>query len=88
MAKRQAEILRDNVEESGKVAQKLAGTKPEERLGVQTKLAQTAFDKAVADYRELTDLAVQSQSATIDKISSLVGNNFEELRQTKPAAKP
>ena len=87
IAQRQAEMARDAIEESGKAAQKLATAKPDDRLDASAKLAKTAFDMAFANFQELTDLAVKSQAATLEKLNAIYVKNVDGLQDVKPAAK-
>ena len=66
LVRRQAEIVRENVEELTKITRELtAAGSPEDKLAKQTQLAKEAFENALGHVRELTGLVQKSSSQAV-----------------------
>ena len=87
IAKRQAEMVRDAFEGSTKVAQEVAAEKPADRFDASAKYAKTAFDTAVSNFQELTDLTIQSQTQAFEKFNAAYLKTVDGLQTVKPASK-
>ena len=77
---RQAEILRQGVEEASKVFSDLsaAGT-PEDKLAKQADLLKGTYEAALANLRELTELASKANGEAAELLSNRVSESFGEL---------
>jgi phasin family protein len=87
IAKRQAEMVHNVFAESSKATNKLVSAKPDDRLDTSATLAKTAFDSAVANFQELADLAIKSQTEIVSKLSAAYTKNVDEMQVTKPVSK-
>jgi phasin family protein len=81
LAKRQAEMVRQSVDEANKAMKELlAAGSPEEKAARQTELTKVAFERAVSNTRELTQLVARSQSEAIDVINKRVAEGLDEVK--------
>ena len=80
LVQRQTEILQQTMSEWQKVVQDMAGKEPGAAIGSQAELAKQAFEKALANMRELAELAVKAQSDAYEVIKQRMHENIEELR--------
>ena len=81
LVRRQAEIVRENVEELTKITRELtAAGSPEDRLAKQTQLAKEAFETALGHVRELTGLVQKSSSEAVELLSKRVSDNLDEVK--------
>ncbi|AWK87095.1 phasin family protein [Azospirillum thermophilum] len=80
-ARRQAEILRSSLEEaSGYVNQVVAAGTPEEKAARQTELVKAAFEKAIANAREVSELLAKSNTEAAEILSKRVSESLDELK--------
>ena len=81
VAQRQAEILRQTMEETSKMVSDLmaAGT-PEDRVAKQADLMKSAFEKALSNMRELAEMIAKSNTEAAEVISKRVSENLEEIK--------
>ncbi len=79
--KRQAEILRQTMEEAsrmmGAVAQ--AGG-PDKQAAKQAEVAKAAFETAIGNMREIADLVTRANKDTFDVINQRVAESMDEVR--------
>ena len=81
VVRRQAEIVRESVEDLTKMTRELtAVTSPEDRMVRQTEIAKEAFETALGRVRELSGLIQKSSSEAVDVLSKRVSDNLEEVR--------
>ena len=81
LVRRQAEIVRENVEELTKITRELtAAGSPEDKLAKQTQLAKEAFENALGHVRELTGLVQKSSSQAVEVLSKRVADNLDEVK--------
>jgi len=89
--RRQAELMREAIEELSSVSKEFtAAGSAEDKLVKQTELAKVAFESAIANIRELTSLAQKAGDEAVSVISKRVVDNFDEVKsalQPKAAAK-
>ncbi len=79
--RRQAEILRSSVEEaSGYVNDVLTAGTPEAKAAKQAELVKAAFEKSLANARELAELIAKSNTEAADVLSKRVSESLEELK--------
>jgi phasin family protein len=81
IARRQAEILRQSMEEAAKVMQDLAASgAPEEKLAKQAEVARHVFETAVANMRELAEMSAKSNSEAIEVVNKRVSESLDEVK--------
>jgi phasin family protein len=89
--RRQAELVREAIEELSSVSKEFtAAGSAEDKFLKQTELAKTAFETALANVRELSGLVQKASDEAVSVISKRVVDNFEEVKsalQPKVAAK-
>ena len=82
IAQRQAEILRESLEESSKLVEKMSGDQtPEQRAARQLEVMKNAMETALANMRELSEMATKSSNDALDTINARVTQSLDELRQ-------
>ena len=78
--RRQAEIVRKSVEDASKALSELnAAETPQDKLVKQAELAKEAYEAAIANLRELTEMASKSNGEAADLISTRVSDCFGEF---------
>ena len=82
VAKRQAEILQETMNETAKSFATLtkAGS-PSEVAAKQAELAREAFEKAVANMRELAEMVTKAQQGAIDTMSGRISKSLDEIKE-------
>ena len=87
--RRQAEILRKSVEEASKALSELnAAETPQDKFAKQAELAKEAYEAAVANLRELSEMASKAQGEAADLLSTRVSESFGEFTtEVKKTAK-
>jgi len=79
--RRQGEILRQMVEESTSSLKDLMATgAPEAKIAQQTDLVKSAFEKALANLRELTEMVAKSNTEAADVLTKRIGESLTELK--------
>jgi phasin family protein len=79
--RRQSEILRQNLAElQSQFSTAVSAGAPEEKLAKQTELAKSAFEKAIADMKELAELLAKSNTEAAEIVSKRVSASFDELK--------
>lgn len=85
--RRQAEILRQMMEESRHMMTDLmAQGAPEEKVSRQADYVKAAFEKTLANMKELTEMLAKSNTEAADKLARRVSESLDELKQI--SAKP
>ncbi len=81
LMKRQAELLRQVVEETAAAASGIAGAPtPTEKIVKQTELAKEAFERAVANAREMSELVAKSNAEVTDLLNRRFAESLEEIK--------
>jgi phasin family protein len=81
VARRQVEIARETVDEvSSLVREWTQPGAPEERMAKNAEYAKQAFEKGVANARELAELVTKANTEAFSVIQKRVAEGFEELR--------
>ena len=80
LVQRQTEILQQTMSEWQKAAQGMSVKDPGAAVGSAAELAKQAFEKALANMRELAELAIKAQTDAYEVIKHRVQENMEELR--------
>lgn len=87
--RRQAEIMRQTMEESASLmSEMMASGTPEDKIARQAELAKTAFDKALTNMRELVELVAKSNNEAADVLSNRVKEALEEVKGAIAKAAP
>jgi phasin family protein len=82
VAKRQAEILRQTMEETNRAMQALfSSASPEERMAKQTDIVKSAFERAIANMKELAELVTKSNAEAFQVVNQRVTESLDELKQ-------
>ncbi len=81
VVRRQAEILRQTMEEtSAMVTEMMSAGSPEDKMAKQAELVKTAFEKALANMKELAEMVAKSNTEASNVISQRVSESLEELK--------
>lgn len=81
IAKRQAEILRQTFEEVQKNMQSfMENGAPEAKVSKGTELTKTAFEKAISNMKELSEMVAKSNGEAFDVINRRVAESLDEIR--------
>lgn len=88
VAKRQAEILQETMNEASKAIDILskAGS-PQEVAATQADLAKDAFERALANMRELADLVAAANQNAADTINARISASLDEIKELALKAK-
>jgi phasin family protein len=88
VAKRQAEILRQTAEELQKNMQSLMENgAPDAKMVKSTELTKVAFEKAIANMKELSEMVTKSNAEAFDVINRRVAESLDEIRDLSKTAK-
>jgi len=88
VAKRQAEILRQTAEELQKNMQSLMENgAPDAKVAKSTELTKTAFEKAIANMKELSEMVSKSNAEAFDVINKRVAESLDEIRDLTKTTK-
>jgi phasin family protein len=81
VARRQAEIIRQSMEETSSIVTELlaAGT-PEDKVAKQAALVKSSFEKASSNLKELSELVAKSNTEAAEVLSKRVKESIEELQ--------
>ena len=81
--RRQTETMKSMVEESSSVLREMmAQGAPEQKIAQQTELVKTAFEKALANLRELTEMVAKSNTEAADVLTKRIGESLTELKSS------
>jgi len=81
MFKRQVEIIRQSIEESTAVARQLVETgSPQDKAVRQTELTKDAFEQALANSRELSEIIAKSNSEAFELLNKRFFQILDELK--------
>ena len=80
--KRQAEILRQTVEQVAGATKDMAEPgSPQEKAARQTELAKDAFETALSNMRELAEMVARSNGEAFDLLNKRFTQMFDEVRE-------
>ena len=80
ISRRQAEVIRENVENALKASKDLmSGGSPETSLTKQAEMAKEFFENALANLREITETATKSGFEAFDVINKRAAETIEEF---------
>jgi phasin family protein len=81
VVRRQSEIVRQTMEQTSTMMSELmAAGSPEDKVAKQADLVKVAFEKALANARELAELVAKSNSEAADVINKRVSESLEEVK--------
>ncbi len=81
LARRQFDMVRENMETTSEMAKELMnGSAPEQKVAKQADLISKAFERTISNYRELADMYAKSQNETTDIVSKRVVDSFSEIK--------
>jgi phasin family protein len=81
VVRRQSEIVRQTMEQtSSMMTELMAAGSPEDKVAKQADLVKLAFEKALANARELAELVAKSNSEAADVINKRVSESLEEVK--------
>lgn len=79
--KRQAELLRQSMEEAARAAQDIASADtPQSKMSRQTEIAKETMEKAVANMRELSEMLSKANTEIFDLLNTRLAQALEETR--------
>ncbi|HEX6958233.1 MAG TPA: TIGR01841 family phasin [Ferrovibrio sp.] len=88
LVKRQAEIFQETMQEIARIAQQNATAGAAQGgLGKQSELLQQSIEKALANIRELTEIASKTNTEAFETINRRLSENLEELKRSFAQAK-
>jgi phasin family protein len=82
VAKRQAEILQETMNETSKAVDQLskAGS-PQDLAAKQAELTKSAFERALANMRELAELVANANQEATNTVNSRISASLDEIRE-------
>lgn len=88
VAKRQAEILQETMNETSKVVDSLSKvSSPPELAAKQAELAKGAFESALSNMRELAEMVAKSNEEAASAINNRISETLDELKDMALKAK-
>jgi phasin family protein len=79
--KRQAELVRQSVEEASSAAQEISKAgNVNERMAKQTEITKEAVEKTLANMREMSEMVVKSNSEVVDLLNSRFTQSLDEMK--------
>ena len=82
--RRQVDIFHQTLEETGyMLAEVMGNSTPEERIVKQSELVKIAFEKALSNMKELTEMVAKSNAEAVNLISKRVSEDLENLQNMK-----
>lgn len=80
ISRRQAEVIRDNVESMLKASKELLTSgSPETNMTKQADFAKTVFESALSNLREITEMATKSSFEAFDVLNQRAAETMEEV---------
>lgn len=80
ISRRQAELVRDNVEATLRASRELlTGGTPDASLSRQAEFARQWFESALSNVREVSEMAAKTGFEAFDRINQRISENLEEL---------
>jgi phasin family protein len=81
-------MLRQSLEQAGQVMRALmAAGSPEEKAAQQAEIARESFERAIANARELSQIATRAQTEAGDVIARRLAAGMTEIKSTIESAK-
>jgi len=81
VAQRQAEIMREAMEEMARTTKDMAAMgNPQEATGKQADMVRERFEKAMANMRELAEMVAKSNSEAFDVVNRRMNESLDEFK--------
>ena len=81
VARRQADVMRQMIEEiSGMVSELMSASSPEERVTKQADLAKAAYEKVLGNMKELAEMLAKSNTEAAEVITARISESLDELK--------
>jgi phasin family protein len=85
VAKRQAEIIKESIEDfTGALKDLMAAGSPENNAAKQADVAKRTFERTIANMRELAELAAKSNAEAFEVINKRMVESIDELKEMAP----
>lgn len=82
VAKRQAEILQETMNEASKAVDSVAKAgSPPEMAAKQLEIAKQAFDKAIGNMRELAEMVAKANEAAANTVNGRISATLDEIKE-------
>jgi phasin family protein len=82
VAKRQAEILQETMNEAAKIVDALAKAgSPQDVAAKQAEIAKEGFEKALANMRELAEMVAKANQEATDTINARISASLDEIKE-------
>ena len=78
--KRQAEILKQSIEESAAAGRDMASGSPQDKMAKQTEIAKAAFEKALSNARELSEIVAKANGEAVDLLNKRFTAMLDEFK--------
>jgi len=79
--RRQAEILKQSIEETTAATRDLSGSgSPQDKVAKQTELAKHAFEKSLANARELSEIVTKANGEAVDLLNKRFSAMLDEFK--------
>lgn len=88
LAQRQMDIVKGSVEDiTAAVTDLVAAGSPEDKASKQTDVAKRAFEKAVVNFKDISELFAKNNQLAFDALTKRVGEQLEEVKDMIAKAK-
>jgi phasin family protein len=88
VAKRQAEILAESMASVSSAAQQMSGiSSPQDLTAKQAEMVKAAFEKSLANLRELAEMVGKSNSEAFEVINTRFNESLQEVKKLTEAKK-
>jgi phasin family protein len=80
--KRQAEIIKQSIEESASAGRDMASgsTSPQDKVAKQTEITKVAFEKALSNARELSEIVAKANGEAVDLLNKRFAAMLDEFK--------
>ncbi len=85
--KRQAEILKQSIEESTAAGRDMAAGSAQDKVAKQTEIAKAAFEKALANARELSEIVAKANGEAVELLNKRFTAMLDEFKDAVSKAK-
>jgi phasin family protein len=78
--KRQAEILKQSIEESASAGRELTAGSAQDKVAKQTEITKAAFEKALSNARELSEIVAKANGEAVDLLNKRFAAMLDEFK--------
>lgn len=83
VAKRQADVLKQSMEEMASTMQHvMANGAPQDKIAQQAELAKEGFEKVLSNMKEVSEMVAKSNTEAAEVLSKRISQQLEEIKQT------